>query len=326
MEPTPAAVGAPAAVGSLSSLLAVAQSSVIVVPEPQRRVLSVTGPDAKSWLNGIVTCDVAATSRTQGSYGLLLSKQGKIQAELDVVESGSGLLLGVVSAPDEDVKAVLDRYLIMEDAELADEPDLTWVRLHGKASLEAAAAIGEARAFGGVDWLGIGGAALALPRGREEAALEPLLGQGSARRLRQDEPEWTLLRIACGAPRFGADFGPEDNPHQAGLERRAVSWTKGCYLGQEVVCMQDMRGKLKRRLVTLAIEGDEPVPAGAEVRLQADGRLAGQISTSSVDATRSLAFARVSAPFFETSEPLEVLGRSARIVGPGGSGDGSFSG
>lgn len=305
---------------------AAASGAVIAVLEPERRVLAVTGPDAKSWLNGIVTCDVTVTSPTRGAYGLLLTKQGKIQAEIDVIASESGLLLGVAAAPGEDVLAVLDRYLIMEDAELAEAPELSWLRLHGSGSLEAAAAIGEARASGAIDWLGIGGAAVALPRGREDLALEPLLARGVARRLGLDEDEWTSLRIAHAAPRFGADFGPEDNPHQAGLDRRAVSWSKGCYLGQEVVCMQDMRGKLKRRLVALEIEGTEPVPTGAEVRLRTDGKLAGQISTSAVDAPRSLAFARLSAPFFEASEPLEVSGRSARIVGPSGSGDGSFSG
>ena len=77
------------------------------------------------------------------------------------------------------------------------------------------------------------------------------------------EPDWQRLRIERAVPAYGTDYDDRDNPHDASLERRAVSWTKGCYLGQEVVCMQDMRGKLKRRIVTLAFDSRDPPAPGA---------------------------------------------------------------
>src|SRR5690606_38680361 len=58
------------------------------------------------------------------------------------------------------------------------------------------------------------------------------------------EEQWDELRVVWGVPDFERDFFPVDKPHEASLERRAVDWKKGCYLGQEVVCMQDMRGKV----------------------------------------------------------------------------------
>ena len=83
---------------------------------------------------------------------------------------------------------------------------------------------------------------------------------------RGTDADWEALRIAQAFGRFGVDFGEADNPHEAALDRRAVSWSKGCYLGQEVVCMQDMRGKLKRRLVALALEDSaEAPPVGSPV-------------------------------------------------------------
>ena len=85
------------------------------------------------------------------------------------------------------------------------------------------------------------------------------------------------LRIEQGVPRFGVDFGPSTYPQEAGLEARAVSFDKGCYLGQEVVCMLQLRGHVKRKLVPVSFEDGVAAP-GASV-VSADGQALGQLTT-----------------------------------------------
>src|SRR5690349_16291353 len=103
----------------MPSSSALSATGSIIVPELTRETLRVRGPDAKSWLNGVLSCDVAALTPAQGVYGLLLSKQGKIQAELDLVEAGDSVLLGVSPGRGSAVAEQLDRVLVMEDAELS---------------------------------------------------------------------------------------------------------------------------------------------------------------------------------------------------------------
>ena len=91
---------------------------------------------------------------------------------------------------------------------------------------------------------------LVVPR----RALDDVVGasrRGGGGALADDD--WPRVRVTHGVGLFGTDYGPSDNPHEAALERRAIAWNKGCYLGQEAVFMQDARGKVKRRLVVLRV-------------------------------------------------------------------------
>lgn len=295
--------------------------ATLVVPELSRATLRVRGVDAKSWLNGVLTCDVTAVTPVHGVYGLLLSKQGKIQAELDLIESQGSLLIGVSPGRGDLVEGLLDRVLVMEDAELTGEPGLRWLRLHGPDAVAAAQAVTLQVGSGAIDWLGVGGAALVVREADVEAAVRAAVAAGA----REAAAEaWDVLRIGRGFPSYGRDFSEDDNPHEASLERRAVSWTKGCYLGQEVVCMQDMRGKLKRRLVALELEGSAAVPPESEVSSPGAAGPVGQITSFAAVGATSVALARLKFPFFEGKEPLVVAGRNARILAPSAAGDGSF--
>src|SRR5450631_4450902 len=90
---------------------------VLVVLQPARGTLSVTGAEAKSWLNGLVTCDVLKVDAGQGAFGLALSKQGKIQSEVEVVVAEQGLLVGVSPGVSQALLVALDKFLVIEDAE-----------------------------------------------------------------------------------------------------------------------------------------------------------------------------------------------------------------
>ena len=82
---------------------------------------------------------------------------------------------------------------------------------------------------------------------------------------RLDEQEWNALRVERGVPRFGVDFDETTYPQEAALEKRAVSFDKGCYLGQEVVCMLELRGHVKRKLARVALDGASPPAAGSPI-------------------------------------------------------------
>ena len=132
-----------------------------------------------------------------------------------------------------------------------------------------------------------------------ESAERLILAHAEGRRLGAED--WTRLRLERGFPEFGVDYDGSDRPHEAALDRRAVSWSKGCYLGQEVVCMQDMRGKVKRSVRVLRLDAppEARLEAGAAI-VDANGGVAGRVS--------SLAFsARAGAWLVMTKLQLEAL-------------------
>lgn len=195
--------------------------------------LVVSGPDRSTWLNGLLSCDVGAVGEGRGTWGLLLDRLGKIQAVLAVLADDVSLYLGVLWGDVELVERELDARLVMEDAELTRlAQGAEWCLFVGNAS-EAAA--GGARARGTITMVGSNTLAVFVET-------LPVLGETPS----LSESAWTWLRVTHGLGWGGIDFDEGDRPHEAAMERRAVSWSKGCYLGQEVVCMQDMRGKVKR--------------------------------------------------------------------------------
>jgi len=115
-------------------------------------------------------------------------------------------------------------------------------------------------------------------------------------------------------PRFGVDFGEKNYPQEAALEKIAVSFSKGCYLGQEVVCRLEMRGHVVKKIVPVQIAGDPPVQ-GAEVR-SADGKVLGTVSsavTNGKGGAVGLAMLRID--FAEPGTKLDVGGREATVLG-----------
>jgi tRNA-modifying protein YgfZ len=260
-----------------------------------RDTLIVRGADRKTWLDGLLTCAVTGVAVGSALYGLLLTKQGKIVTDVFLVDDGSQLWLGVAAGRGAAVHELLDRYLVMEDAELAlaSEP-LSWRIEVGANESQAAAG---ALAYGA---LAIGGLQAHLSVSKHAPAALP------------DAAE-LLAQHSLGV--FGVDFDEKDNPHEASLDRIAVSWSKGCYLGQEVVCMQDMRGKVKRRLVALDA-GPALLGAGAppsEV-LAADGSVAGRVSSVHQVPGGARLLASISSSALESQAELNILGERVRVA------------
>ncbi len=253
------------------------------------QTLSVVGPDAASWLNGIATGDVLGVSPGRACWSSLLTKQGKVQADLQIVGTTDHLLLGVTSGDARAVQETLDGYLVMEDAEI-EPSEKSWVLALGETSVKSLEAMDWTG--GRVDWSDVE-VGVFVAEGEELSSIEK----------RSDlitDAEFFNWCIRHGVPRFGVDYTSSDNLHAAGLERRTVDWSKGCYLGQEVVCMQDMRGKVKQRLVRL-LAPDLITKAGEPV-FSTDGTELGKVTS----AARGVAIASVRAAGYEPGTRLRV--------------------
>jgi len=290
------------------------RTATVAITQSERGVLTVRGPDRVSWLNGVVTCDTAEVTPGRAAFGLLLSKQGKIQTDFWLVAGEDTLFLAVAPGTAGGTQAELDRMLIMEDAELEDRSgSLALALLVGSSAAELAP---QARASGGVAWgaltlRGAKAAAVVFERDRQAEWSAAMAARG-ARVVVGDD--WQGLRLDLGVGSFGTDYGPSDNPHEAGLDRIAVSWSKGCYLGQEVVFMQDARGKLKRRLVLLSVHGGVP-GAGSEVRTPA-GEVVGELTSVAPVPDGAVALGRLRAPHFEPGSRLVAAGFPAEVQSP----------
>jgi folate-binding protein YgfZ len=280
-----------------------------VFRHPERETLLVSGPERLSWLNGVVTCDVSDLGPGRAAFGLALNRTGKIYSDLWLVANEQQVMIAVAAGTAAGLLQELQRMLIMEDAEIEQVAALDWVTVHGPAAASVAGELASAssiRAGGEISLLQPGDFVLAADAGGALTSGVPNVRFGS-------EAQWQALRIEHGLPLFGVDFDGRANPHDASLERRAVSWSKGCYLGQEVVCMQDMRGKPKYRMVPLQLAEGANVEVGATVN-DAQGTTVGEI-TSIAPSTRlssnvalvRLAVSAVGAPVFVAGKPAQRI-------------------
>jgi folate-binding protein YgfZ len=125
------------------------------------------------------------------------------------------------------------------------------------------------------------------------------------------------LRVERSVPLYGKELSDTTSPHEASLERRCISWEKGCYLGQEAVCMQEMRGKVKRRTVLLRVEGGAVPEPGTPVT-DATGTAAGETRTGARSTVHGhpLALAVVSAVLAVPGGSVRIGGEVATVVEP----------
>ena len=291
------------------------RETVLVVPARDRAAILVSGKDRTSWLNGLVTCELAKRERGQGAYGLLVEKKGRIQTDLFVVPSTDAgedtLALAVPASLRDGLMPALDHYLIMEDAELTSS-DLVFFVAHGPRAAELRTLAPYA---GTVDLLGTGGLVLGAPAA-DAGAFEARLVDAVAKLggTFADDATWDAVRIEHGLPRFGAEVDATLYPQEAALEKLAVSFSKGCYLGQEVVYMLQERGHVKRKLVSLDLDGGEPPAAGAPVTTPA-GEAVGEIKSSAIGPSsgKPVAIAMVKWAHAKPETELRVAEQVARV-------------
>jgi folate-binding protein YgfZ len=255
-------------------------------------IVRVTGDDRRTWLNGQISNDVRATKPGDAIYALVLGLHGKILADLFALDRGDDFTLVIPSAAADAVFAQLTKHIIMEDVELSRLDDVAVLTAQGPEARLAIerAALASASAFP-CDRLGTGGFDLLVPRAEADDAFAAL--RTAAEELggvAVDDDTWALTALRNGRPRFGIDFGERHYPQEAGLRERALSFGKGCYLGQEVVCTLESRGQLVRKLVQL--DAAAAPSAGASITL-ADGTEVGVVTSAAADPStgRAIAFA-----------------------------------
>ncbi len=245
-------------------------------------VVSVSGDDRRAWLNGQITNDIRATQPGDAVYALVVTLKGKVVTDLFVLDRDDDLALIVPRSAVDPLIAQLDKYIIMEDVELRRLDELAVLSAQGPAAHAAvvAASIAGAQSYP-CDRLGTGGYDLLVPRDDADAAFAALSRAAEAAGgAAVDEGSWMLASLRRGLPRFGVDFGERQYPQEAGLRERAVSFSKGCYLGQEVVCTLESRGQLVRKLVLLDASD---APAAGTLLTLADGAEVGTVTSAMRD-------------------------------------------
>lgn len=267
-------------------------------------VVSVSGKDRASWLNGLVTNDTRALAPGRSCYAAAVAVKGKVLSDLFVHARAESLLLVLPASRVDEVLAHFDRYIVMEDVTLAREAAVV-LTLQGPAAASLGAHLGEHFL---ADRLGRGGIDVLVDASREadvRDALHALVRDGAVTAV---SPEaWEQARVEAAVPAFGIDFDTSHFVHEASITPRAVSFQKGCYLGQEVIVRLEMRGHVQRLLVALALPGDPP-PRGAEVTCE--GQVVGAV-TSAAPAHDGGSVALAMVKWAVAEKPLAVGGVEA---------------
>jgi folate-binding protein YgfZ len=253
-----------------------ARERAVVADRSERGRVVVTGKDRTDFLQGMLTQDVKALAPGQALPAALLNAKGHVLALLRVVHRGDHHLLDTEPGLAEKVRAALDRYVITEDVTLTDaSATLGHLLVAGPDAPRALAAAGVQGAIAlpgseaGPGALEVFAPAADLPR------LARALAGAGAQPIGPEALE--VLRVEAAAPRYGVDLDEANLPQEASLEP-AISFTKGCYVGQEVVIRIHHQGHVNRRLVALDVEGREPPPRGAP--LARDGKDVGRLTSA----------------------------------------------
>jgi folate-binding protein YgfZ len=292
-----------------------ANESVALVDKNYRAYFTFTGPDRVRYLNAILTNNIKELGNGQGVVSLLLNAQGRILAEIETFADGQKLFCVSYLMIRERLAEVLEKYIIMDDVTFSDDaekfgtlalegpraadvvkeltgvdlnslPELGWVDVMVSSPTAEGATVGKA----GSDNSGLSERAIPCRMVRRFAGVEFIVERDKLERL------WEVLlqatrrhgggptgykalsarRLVKGVPWFGYDFGEKQIPHEAGLESSHISYTKGCYTGQEIVERVRSRGQVNRRRVELLFDGESVPENGAE--LTVDGKLVGYVT------------------------------------------------
>lgn len=250
----------------------------------QRGKLALTGSEAKAFLNGQVTQEIEALTPGSGAYAALLSHKGRMHGDLRILDLGDELWLDTERAALQAIFDALRRANVGFDAQLHKRTlQQGLISVIGPGAHAAAGADGlpdEEHAslrgtVGGVDVVFVStDAGVDLICGADDVKLVgtaldcPEVGEAAAE----------VVRVEGGRPRYGVDLDDTTIPQEAGLNARAVSFTKGCYVGQETVARLFYRGKPNRHLRGLRLAA--PATTGSTLRL--GEREVGRLSSSVV--------------------------------------------
>jgi folate-binding protein YgfZ len=301
----------------------------------ERGRLELRGADRRAYLHGLLTNDIAGLMAGAGCYAALLTPQGRMISDMRVSELRDRLIIDLPASASEGVRQRLADFIFSEDVEVQDiaatGATVAHWGLYGPAAAglaasvldagtEASDALSSMPVYANVertfrdrsailvrsDDFGIDGFEILVDASVGEQMLQALLDAG-AQRIDADTAD--VARVEAGRPAFGRDMDSTTIPLEAGIEDRAISLTKGCYVGQEIIIrvLHRGQGRVAKRLVgMIGAAGEGPLLAG--MRLESGGRDVGSL-TSAVDSPRlrrPIALGYVHRDFSEPGHVLDV--------------------
>ena len=313
-----------------------ARTAAAVVDRSERAWVVVSGGDRRSYLHGLLTNEIAALESGQGCYAAYLTPQGRMIADLWVYELGDVLLVSMIRDVKPTVLARLDQFIFTEDVQLGDvsETFSATAVIGPRAAYAIGAAAGVAveqlsalPEHGNVRIAFEGQPAIVLQTtDTGESGFDVLVASEQVARLRErlhaagavdvDAAVAEVLRIEAAVPRFHRDMDEETIPLEAGIESRAISMTKGCYVGQEVIVrvLHRGHGRVARRLVGLTVNGPAVPAPGATVH--AEGKEIGSVTSSAASPAlgKPIALAYVHRDFVAAGTTLRVNDTEAIVT------------
>jgi folate-binding protein YgfZ len=256
-----------------------------------RAYIRIGGRDRVRWLNGMVSNNIRELPERHGNYNFLLNAQGRIQGDLYVYNRGDYFIAATEGAQLENLLKLLRKYIIMDQVEITDlGPELTAVGVQGPGAREVlsragvAGSLPEPMELTETDWRGQKLSITRMANERFETyevwlpptaapALWDSVVSSGATPVGMEALE--MFRVATGIPRFGLDLRERDLPQET-AQMQALNFSKGCYIGQEIVERIRSRGNVHRTLAGFVIEGSRPEP-GSKIRV--DGKDVGEITS-----------------------------------------------
>jgi folate-binding protein YgfZ len=296
--------------------------------------LLVRGADRRAYLQGLLTNDIAALVPGTGCYAAMLTAQGRMITDMRVLELGDAILLDLPASTAAPVKDHLERFVFSEDVQIEDvtggRAELGVYGLRARDVLSAVPADGGLPAdlhastrlrIAGVDAVAVAGADAGVAGYDvivDRADAEPVrLALQRAGAVPASAADVETVRVERGVPLFGADMDSETIPLEAGIEDRAISRSKGCYVGQEVIVrVQDRgHGRVARRLAGLTFDALAPIPSSATI-VRAGDREIGRVTSAvwSPALARPIALAYVHRDFAEAGTHVTVAGADAVVA------------
>ena len=321
--------------GDVDAEFRYARESVALIDKNYRSYLSFTGPDRVRYLNAILTNNIKDLAAGQGDVSLLLNPQGHILAEIETYALTDSLFCVSYAMIRARLIEVIDKYIIMDDVTLTDETER-----YATLALEGPKAAAVVQGVSGVDIATpdelsfrdgsvasipcrivkrspgkVPGAEFVVER-EKLAQLWHILSEAARKHSggAMGYKALSALRLAQGVPWFSYDFDEKQIPHEAGLQDTHISYTKGCYTGQEIVERVRSRGQVNRRRVELLFSGDTVPEPGALLTL--DGKEAGYVTRAAriSDPPRILGMGYVRKEGSAVGSQLEWACRTATVV------------
>ena len=299
---------------------------------PGRSTLLVRGADAVRFVDNFTTAALARLAVGSGTEGFFTDARGHVLALANILRTDDGLWLDAAAGSAAPLRAHLDHHLIREQVEIEDAtadrvtflvagPRATaWLAARCTGTPPAGPLAHAGIDAGGVacvalalDWFGPGGLLLQAARGDADRLADRLAAWLRAEALPElDAAAVDAARIEAGTPQ-PADVDPRTLPQELGRDARAISFTKGCYLGQETVARLDALGHVNRRLVVLATAAPPAVGAVVTAAGETVGRVTSACASPRLGGGLALALVHVRGL---GGERLEIDGAPARVVPP----------